>query len=1376
MAKKKNAFEQAQGLFNQVVSGVGNLASKEAHAMLPIQTFHRGNSIPQRQPINWGRVANNFGNQIQQNVQQSYNRPIAITPFTPQLRVTPHQLVGNPIVKSLAPGLDQLARGDFSGYKNSLVKGTPEFQQARKNEFSKNPQLKKQAQQYFFNQNLNLATGTIGGGGKVAEKQASKQFGQGLQKFAQAAKNDEFVKELKTNAAFKKLFPEGVDVAKQQKKVTFRVNDALATLKEQGRKFKNAVSDETGSVRLDLGLTGGGKKLSSKVRQGESSTNIIPQDVKGGLSDVAPQLKVKLPSGKVPQVLRVGKFNLNPQQSQVILDLQKKLGLETRGVQSFEDMQGLAEQLGTDPNKLLREVKSNRLTSSEVTALGDIISSSSQRISQLSKDLAAAPGDLTIMQKINAEQDVLNQALRKRIKGGTEAGRSVAAFRIVANKTMDPAYWLSKAKDQIGAEKDLPAEVATAIQDLIGKNDRAGLANFVSKLGESSQWEKAVGLWKAGLLTGPKTHLANIIGNTAMQALETVKDVPATGFDIARSAITGGPRAKSVGLGTLTSQISSIPRGLQKGKQVLTEGVTAEDLLKTDVRKPLRYGDSRGGKIAQAYTNIIFRALGAEDKVFKELAFSRSISEQARVGEMNGLGKAVDLLTSPTKEMLQQATRDAEIATFNSPNKVADMVRAAKNAGGPAASAVLDVLAPFVRTPTNVAARIVDYTPVGFPIKLAKKLIKADSVTNKDIAESFGRSTTGLGILALGYELAKHGRLSGAAPSSISEKNEKNLEGQTPNSILINGKWRSIQRISPIGNLLIMGAEAFNSGLNPIDITAAGLKGVTDQTFLKGVAGALSAINDPQQNAAAYFNSLISGVIPTLSGNIATGIDPYVRKPKGVLESVEAKIPGLRERVPTYLNQLGDAVPNTSGLLGTLFDPFNSRPASQDPMVKEFHRVGYNLNFVGDTINNQALTRDQQREYQRLSGQYIKQIVPDVINSQAYQGLDKDSQRDIIEKLVNNAKAQAREEVKANLDKITSDSGGVASAAENSYGKAVQPVIKTKEPPMYEQTADQPKNIVDKIVLASQAITKDPHNVIKAIFTQEEMRKMRGDALILKRQTNLNNTIDTSDAVDHTVSLGLGGDNAQSNLTYMNKEEKKQKDKLEKKLIKQLQDGTINRKEAQQQIKAFVADKALGTPYNQVNKDTVIPTQPSIITPKNSIATTTSDKIAKQKVKATNQLLVQDGRVYYPDPNTGNVKVIDIATPLAKPTYTGEYAIDKIKLANYKSEISKKINDVVTLVDLKQLSPQEGNELVIQLQAMQKNATATSNGLRVSGGTGRKKGRKAKGINYSALKFPKIKQPNYKPIKLNVKLRNPHKAKIKAPKYKPVKFKYVSPR
>lgn len=736
-----------------------------------------------------------------------------------------------------------------------------------------------------------------------------------------------------------------------------------------------------------------------------------------------------LSTPRVPQTFKTEKFNVGDKEVGIIKNIQKTLKLESRTVRSFDEMKAVAEEIGTSPKQLLKDIQTGRITDSEIIALGNTISTSSQRIQKLTNALKKNPGDAKIAGQLSAEEELINQAIRKIIKGGTEAGRSVAAFRVIANRNLDPTYWLDKAKRQLGDNKELNADVVTAINGFIKNKDRLGLASFISKLGESSGLEKAVGFWKASLLTGLRTHEANIVGNTAMGILETIKDIPATGFDIARSAITGSPRTKSIGFSTITDQFKGAYQEAKFAKEVLKTGVDPADIAKAELYKPLRYGNSLLGKAAQKMTDAVFRTLGAEDKVFYGAAYNKSIGEQLRLSKING-----NAVIKPTEEMIKIATKDALYATFTNENALNNAIKAAKQAGGKEVAAAIDLVAPFTRTPTNVAkATFIDYTPVGIVKTVVQKVLNKGEVDNKALAEAFGRSLTGTGALWLGSELAKKGLISGPSSNKETERAQAELEGKTPNSVFLNGKWQSISKISPFGNLILLGAEYQKSGGDLAKTAFAGVKGFSENSFLQGLSNASKAVNEPDKFASSFFENAVAGFIPTLSSDIARGLDNVKRKPEGFVEKIQNRVPGFREMLPVRLNSKGEAVPEQGSFLSKVANPFNPSKPSTDSITQEMSRVGYNLNYTGDTISidgvDTKLSRDQEMEYQKLAGKYINKNIPNLISSESYLNLPKDSQRDVIEKIVNASKTQAREELKTKLNTIKSAGGMKAEAA-----------------------------------------------------------------------------------------------------------------------------------------------------------------------------------------------------------------------------------------------------------------------------------------------------------------------------------------------------------
>ena len=704
-------------------------------------------------------------------------------------------------------------------------------------------------------------------------------------------------------------------------------------------------------------------------------------------------------SGKVSQIFKGEKLNLTPELTKGVEQRLGALGLTERSVRSFADVEKAAQSLGLDTQSLIKEVANNRITDKEVVGLRNLINNNAQLVVKLNKELRLNPAKEQLLKlQIARAEAQLNSALSKLVKGGTEAGRTVSAFRIMAQNTLEPTFWFTQAQKMLG-NRMLTPEIRAGILDLIEKGDRQGLSNFISMLRQASWTEKAITLWKAGLLTSPTTHIANITGNLTMNVLETLKDVPSTGIDILASLFTG-KRTTTISAGTISAKVKGLMKGGAKGLEYLKTGIYPESILtKYDLPRQINFNN----KILNGYTQGIFRSLGAEDIVFRQASIGESLAKQAEVMAKNEklTGQAYksrvgELLKEPTNEMVVNAINESEYATFNNKNVLSNMISGLKrgSSGSPLAEASVELVAPFTKTPTNIAARIADYSPLGF-VKAILGQIRPATRGQQRLVEDLGRAITGTSVIALGSYMALNGRLTGNAPAAGAARDQFYAEGKQPNAIKLWGNWYSLNRISPFGNLLSIGANfqeasktksGFSLGTQTL---SSGIKGLADQTFLQGVSGALGAINDTtpnQTNTQKYINSTVSSVVPTIIGKVARTIDPKLRLSEGILQAVQAKIPGLSQGLPVRRDIFGNQVGSGGGRLA-LVDPFNTQKAVDNPVINEAKKIGVDIGLSSQTVSGTKLTDAEYSQYQKVQGKLLEKYLTSLIQSSDYKNL-----------------------------------------------------------------------------------------------------------------------------------------------------------------------------------------------------------------------------------------------------------------------------------------------------------------------------------------------------------------------------------------------------
>jgi len=674
------------------------------------------------------------------------------------------------------------------------------------------------------------------------------------------------------------------------------------------------------------------------------------------------------------------------------------LGLGTRTVRTHAEVEAAAQELGTNVKTILRISKNKPLSDVEGKALKNTIRTSNAFIKDAQIQISRDPSKAVELEgKIQQASKLIDDSLKVLAPGVTEVGRALSALRMQANETLDPAVWFLKAQRMLGP-RNLTDDMRGQIQNLIDNKDRLGLSQYVSMLRTASWAEKAATLWKAGLLTAFRTHEANVLGNTTMATLGTASNVVSTGFDVLASLFTG-KRTITFSAATVAGKAKGLVTGFQKAGHFFKTGTYSSEIMsKYEVRQV-----TFENKILNGYTKAVFRSLGAEDIVFREMAMREAFVTQAEVIAKNkGLRgvayktRVKELLETPTNEMVMNGIEAAEYQTFQQESKLAELITGAKvslqNMDSPIAKwggIVLEFIAPFARTPINIAKAIADYSPIGF-VKAILKAVPARTRSQKSFVQDMGRAVTGTGIITLGAYLAEQGVMTGNAPA---EKNARDMfyaEGKQPNSILIGQHWFKLARISPFGNLISLGAEfhELSAEMEGSALASAtfwgGAKNLSEMTFLQGVSGLVKSLNDPEAYAGDYTERALGSLIPTIVAHTARAIDPRLRVPEGILQSLQSRTPGLSQGVPVRRDVFGNPVESPGGTLGVI-NPFEPTKAVDNPVLKAAKDVGVDIGLPTPTISGIRLDNAEYSLYQKVQGKILEQNLKALIDSGGYQ-------------------------------------------------------------------------------------------------------------------------------------------------------------------------------------------------------------------------------------------------------------------------------------------------------------------------------------------------------------------------------------------------------
>ena len=618
----------------------------------------------------------------------------------------------------------------------------------------------------------------------------------------------------------------------------------------------------------------------------------------------------------------------------------------------------------------------------------------------------------------------------------TEQGRSIQAASILGRLTPEGQVRFAareiqrfnelnptkKIAELTGEQAKFVTEEMKAINTMANGTEKAikfqKLQQYIQDLVPTPLMKKVIAVWKAGLLTGLKTQGLNIFSNLSHGITEIAKDVPAVIVDSAAALFTG-KRTKTL---TAKGVGSGIAEGFEKGIRYFKTGFDERNIgAKLDYKR-VNFGTGTVAKAFQAYTDTVFRFLGAQDQPFYYGALSRSLFDQALAQGKNiglkgqeSVKYAEDIIQAPTEEMIRYAVADATTAVFQNKTRLGEAARAIQKIPG-----IGEIILPFGRTPSAVAMQIVNYSPIGIAKTIIENIGKG-KFDQRLFSQGLGRGLTGTAILAIGMELAKKGIVALDYPQGDEREQElQKAEGVKNNAIKIGDKWRSPIVLGPAGNILLVGAhfqKALEEAGSPTEALSqaitGGAKSFTEQTFLTGLQDAINAITDPERYAKSYLPNLVASFVPTAVSDIARATDSLERRAETTTQRVQARIPGARRELEPQVDILGRERKSVGNALEILADPTRPSPDVSTPVTEELRQLmdeGFRISptTLGDRKGFKALTQEENTRLWKFTGQIVSDKLEALFTRGEYQGADNEAKGKIIEKIVNQAKVNAR--------------------------------------------------------------------------------------------------------------------------------------------------------------------------------------------------------------------------------------------------------------------------------------------------------------------------------------------------------------------------------
>ena len=672
----------------------------------------------------------------------------------------------------------------------------------------------------------------------------------------------------------------------------------------------------------------------------------------------------------------------------------------------------------------------------------------------------------------------------------TEAGQVVQSARLM--KSMTPQgqlYSLQKLAERISSKrkakgrsqgKDITINEEMA-QELLQAETEAETETAVNKIKTDMAQQIGANLadvineWRYFcMLANPKTHIRNIVGNGATQAMYSVKDVVGTALESVTDKVS---RAKGgQGLETRTkailnplSRTDTELRNFAK-KDFETNGKNFTDatskynengdiLSRRNVWKNNPVGEAIIKKVPamEAVFNGIDKAakfntnmLDAEDTAFIKLNYTRALAEYMKA---NG----IDIQKAATAEMAQKmqdgrlyAANQAMEATFHDDNVIADALNKFQQANTITKLAVGATM-PFKKTPLNILRRSYEYSPVGAAIGVKNFAgdIKNGNVSQSQIAlDQLAKGFTGTGLMAIGIWAASKGILNSIIGSDDEkERGLKLAQGEQDFAAKIGGKSFTLDSFAPAAIPLLMGAQLYETFTEKQDVTPGDIvdalssmsEPVIEMSVLSSLDDMLTTLqyassgsSKMQAMAGSVAKNYAGQMLPTAMSALSNTIDDtkrstYVDKNsplgytgEGIVQSAKYKIPSEHSKLEPALDVWGRETVNknaASRAINNFLNPISVKEINSTEADKE-------IQAIYDATGDSGVIPKKPSKYFKIDGErkdltakeYTKYVK--MRNNESYNDIEDMIGNPLYAQLSDEDKAKVIEGIYAHNDRI----------------------------------------------------------------------------------------------------------------------------------------------------------------------------------------------------------------------------------------------------------------------------------------------------------------------------------------------------------------------
>jgi hypothetical protein len=602
----------------------------------------------------------------------------------------------------------------------------------------------------------------------------------------------------------------------------------------------------------------------------------------------------------------------------------------------------------------------------------------------------------------------------------TGAAQTTAAGRIRTRDVLtgeqlnvqDVVGQIKTAVDAVGGSK----RVRKFARQIIEAGDNGRNITALMSVARRSRWGRILDIhneyWINAILSGPKTHILNIMSNAMHTAILPAEKMIGGVLTGNYQAVREGARIYMGLRSGILDSIKMAGRAFTKGENILDpQGQVFEGSMRQYHAISSQAMGLRKGLLANTVdllgtaARLPSRFLLAGDEFFKQLNY-RAMSQSRLMDKAAELVQAGHLeqkdvarwVTDRMDQMFDAQTGQglaqdplayAREVTFTRELEQGTIGKSVQQFVNRHPS--MKIILPFVRTPTNIIRGFMQRTPI---IGRLERQMRADLASGDPIrvAAAKGKQATGMALWAGATVLAMDGRITGGGPRDP-ELRQRLLEtGWQPYSFVLGNeedgfKYVSFQRLDPFGMFFGIAADIAEIGghMGDTDLedlavmaTTALARNLTSKTYLTGLIDAINVLQSPDRYAERWLQSRTASYVPYSSAmrQIRQQEDPAMREVWSIIDAIKNTIPGYSETLPARRSWItGEPISYPKGWGADMMSPVGEavssiNPITQgepkgNPVLDELARLQHGFSPPLKTIMNRQVELTSQ-QYSRL--------------------------------------------------------------------------------------------------------------------------------------------------------------------------------------------------------------------------------------------------------------------------------------------------------------------------------------------------------------------------------------------------------------------------